>query len=60
MWTRLFNWRLWLLVGVALVDGLFFIIPLVACALVVTAVIAPHLLRRVARFLDATAAGGGA
>jgi hypothetical protein len=56
LWRRITSWRFWLLVAVALVDGVFFVIPLVATALVVCALIAPDLLRRAARFLDALAA----
>lgn len=55
LWQRLANWRFWTLVALTVVDGVFFIIPMVATALVVCAVIAPDLLRRIARFLESLA-----
>jgi hypothetical protein len=55
LWRRLGSWRFWALVAVTLVDGFLFVIPLVACALAVSALLAPDLLRRAARFLEAAA-----
>ncbi len=55
LWQRLASWRFWALVALAVVDGVFFIIPMVATALVVCALIAPDLLRRIARFLESLA-----
>jgi hypothetical protein len=52
------SWRFWLLVGVVLLDGLVFVIPLMGVAVVIAAVFAPDWLRRVARFLDAVADAG--
>jgi hypothetical protein len=57
LWRRISSWRFWALVTVAVVDGVFFIIPVTSSALVVCAVIAPDLLRRIARFLDSLAGG---
>ena len=58
VWHRIVNWRFWILIAATLVDGAFFVIPLVATALVVCALMAPDLLRRVARFLEALATAG--
>jgi hypothetical protein len=52
---RITSWRFWALVGLAVIDGVVFIIPMVATALIVCALIAPDLLRRIARFLDSLA-----
>jgi hypothetical protein len=58
MWTRVTSCRFGLLVGVALLDAVVFLVPLVACALVVAAIVSPGGLRWMARFLDALADGG--
>ena len=55
LWQRLVSWRFWALVALAVIDGVFFIIPMVATALIVCALIAPDLLRRIARFLESLA-----
>ena len=55
LWQRLASWRFWALVALAVIDGVFFIIPMVATALIVCALIAPDLLRRIARFLESLA-----
>jgi hypothetical protein len=55
LWRRISSWRFWTLIVLAVVDGVFFIIPMVATALIVCALIAPDLLRRIARFLDSLA-----
>jgi Sec-independent protein secretion pathway component TatC len=55
LWQRLASWRFWALVALTVVDGVFFVIPVVATALVVWALIAPDLLRRIARFLESLA-----
>jgi len=55
LWQRIISWRFWALVVLAVIDGVFFIIPMVATALIVCALIAPDLLRRIARFLDSLA-----
>lgn len=55
LWRRITSWRFWILIVLAVVDGVFFIIPMVATALIVCALIAPDLLRRIARFLDSLA-----
>ena len=55
LWRRISSWRFWALVTLAVIDGVFFIIPVGSTALVVCALIAPDLLRRIARFLDALA-----
>jgi hypothetical protein len=55
MWTRVTSWRFALLAGVALLDAVVFLVPLVACALVVAAVVSPGGLRWASRFLDALA-----
>jgi hypothetical protein len=55
LWQRVTSWRFWTLVAVAVIDGVFFIIPMMATALIVCALIAPDLLRRIARFLDSLA-----
>jgi hypothetical protein len=55
LWQRLSSWRFWTLVALAVVDGVFFVIPMAATALVVCALIAPDLLRRIARFLESLA-----
>ena len=55
LWQRITSWRFWALVGLAVIDGVVFIIPMVATALIVCALIAPDLLRRIARFLDSLA-----
>jgi len=55
LWQRITSWRFWALVGLAVIDGAVFIIPMVATALIVCALIAPDLLRRIARFLDSLA-----
>jgi hypothetical protein len=55
LWQRITSWRFWALVGLAVIDGVVFIIPIVATALIVCALIAPDLLRRIARFLDSLA-----
>jgi hypothetical protein len=52
---RVTSWRFWTLVVLAVIDGLFFIIPMMATALIVCALIAPDLLRRIAGFLDSLA-----
>lgn len=57
MWERLTSWRFWALVGITLLDGLLFIIPIAGGAMVVAALVAPDWLRRTARFLDALADG---
>jgi hypothetical protein len=55
IWRRISNWRFWALVILAVIDGVFFIIPIAPTALVVCALFAPDLLRRIARFLDSLA-----
>jgi hypothetical protein len=55
LWQRVTSWRFWVLVVLAVIDGVFFIIPIVATALIVCALVAPDLLRRIARFLDTLA-----
>lgn len=55
LWQRLVSWRFWALVALAVIDGVFFIIPMVATALIVCALIAPDLLLRIARFLESLA-----
>jgi hypothetical protein len=55
LWQRLVSWRFWALVALAVIDGVFFIIPMVATGLIVCALIAPDLLRRIARFLESLA-----
>ena len=55
MWARLTGWRLWVLVGVTVVDGIVFFLPIVLSSLIIGAVFAPDWLRHVARFLDALA-----
>lgn len=57
MWRRVTNWRFVVLVAVALLDAVVFLVPLVASALVLAAVVAPDGLRWTARFLDALADG---
>jgi hypothetical protein len=53
------SWRFWLLVAIGVIDALVFVVPLTAGALVVSALLAPHLLRRAARFLEAVADARG-
>jgi hypothetical protein len=55
LWQRIISWRFWTLVALAVIDGVLFIVPMVATALIVCALIAPDLLRRIARFLDSLA-----
>jgi hypothetical protein len=43
------------LVGVTVVDGIVFFLPIVLSSLIIGAVFAPDWLRHVARFLDALA-----
>jgi Sec-independent protein secretion pathway component TatC len=57
VWTRVTDKRFWILVGVVLVDGLAFAIPVIGVAAIVAALVAPAWLRRAARFLEALAAG---
>ena len=57
MWARVATWRFWALVGVAILDGVTFVIPLALTILVVGALVAPDWLRQTARFLDALADG---
>ena len=57
MWERVTSWRFWTLVGIALADGLVFVVPVVPLVLVLGALLAPDWLRRAARFLDALAEG---
>lgn len=52
IWRRVSGWRFWAVVALAVLDGVLFVIPLVATAVVVCALAAPELLRRMARFLD--------
>ena len=55
LWQRLSSWRFWALVALAVVDGVFFVVPMAATARVVCALIAPDLRRRVARVLESLA-----
>lgn len=57
MWERVRSWRFWALVGITVVDGFVFVIPIALGAMIVGAVVAPDWLRRAARFLDALADG---
>lgn len=58
MWERVTNWRFVVLVGVMLLDGVLFMVPLTAAVIVVAALAAPDGLRAIARFLDALAGAG--
>jgi hypothetical protein len=55
LWRRVTNWRFRVLVVLAVIDGVFFFIPIVATALIACALVAPDLLRRIARLLDTLA-----
>ena len=55
MWSRLTSWRFWILVLLVVIDATMFVIPAVASGLVVAALVAPELLRRAGRFLQALA-----
>jgi len=55
MWSRLTGWRFWALVGVTVVDGIVFFLPIVLGSLIIGALFAPSWLRSAARFLDALA-----
>jgi hypothetical protein len=55
LWQRLSSWRFWALGALAVVDGVFVIVPRPGTALVVCALIAPDRLRRIARFLESLA-----
>jgi len=57
---RLLNWRFAVLIAITIVDAIVFVIPLALSAVLVAAVLAPHSLRRVARFLDDLAGSEGA
>lgn len=52
------SWRFWALVGLTIVDGVTVMIPLTALGLLGAALVAPHWLRRAARFLDELADAG--
>ena len=57
-WSCLTRWRFWALVGVTVVDGIVFFLPIVLGSLIIGALFAPDWLRYVARFLDALAEDG--
>ena len=57
MFQRLTTWRFGVLVGLALLDALLFVVPVIPLALVAAAIVAPESLRRAARFLDSLADG---
>jgi hypothetical protein len=46
------RWQFAALVGVTLLDGLVFVVPLVPTALLLAVLVAPDWLRSAARFLD--------
>ena len=52
MWARIASWRFAVLLGVMVLDGVLFFVPLTAAAMVGAAVTAPGGLRAIARFLD--------
>jgi hypothetical protein len=52
MWNRMMRWQFAALVGVTLLDGLVFVVPLVPTALLLAVLVAPDWLRSAARFLD--------
>lgn len=57
--SMLGNWRLWVLLGVTIVDGLVFMIPLTPTVLLLAALVAPGWVRWTAGFLDGLAGGPG-
>jgi hypothetical protein len=55
LWQRLASRRCWARVALTVVDRVSVIIPMAATALVVCALVAPDLLRRIACFLESVA-----
>jgi Sec-independent protein secretion pathway component TatC len=58
MWTRVMRWQFAVLVGLTVLDGLVFVVPIVPTILVIGALVAPDWLRGAARFLEDLAAPG--